>query len=172
MEAGARKLGYKEITTGNTATNSEPRDGRTSCRQLGFCFQGCKMGAEWSTLYTEIPAGEETGTMEVRPDSMVLRIEHDVRGKATGVVNVGAQGNHHRREGQGGVRGVQLHREPAPPAEQRVLHVPGRHRPLLGPGRAHGARRDVADGDGRAGASLSRPSSAAAGDPGAQKGRG
>ena len=98
MEAGARKLGYKQITTGNMAINSEPRDGRTSCRQLGFCFQGCKMGAKWSTTYTEIPAGEDTGNMEVRPDSMVLKIEHDARGRATGVVYADKAGNHQRQK--------------------------------------------------------------------------
>src|SRR5262245_47704831 len=54
MEAGARKLGYKAVHTGNMAINSEPRDGRGACQQIGFCFQGCKSGAKWSTLYTEI----------------------------------------------------------------------------------------------------------------------
>ena len=49
---GAQKLGYKDCHTGRMAINSRPRAGRTSCRQLGFCFQGCKMGAKWSTLYT------------------------------------------------------------------------------------------------------------------------
>ena len=38
-----------------------PRDGRVACHQTGFCFQGCKWGAKWSTLYTEIPKGEATG---------------------------------------------------------------------------------------------------------------
>jgi choline dehydrogenase-like flavoprotein len=55
LEAGAKRLGYKEVHTGNMAINSEPRDGRGSCLQIGFCFQGCKSGAKWSTLYTEIP---------------------------------------------------------------------------------------------------------------------
>ena len=73
MEAGARKLGYKEVHTGRMAINSEPRDGRGSCQQIGFCFQGCKSGAKWSTLYTEIPKGEATGNLEVRPGSMALQ---------------------------------------------------------------------------------------------------
>ena len=73
MEAGARKLGYKEVHTGRMAINSEPRDGRGSCQQIGFCFQGCKSGAKWSTLYTEIPKGEATGDLEVRPPSMALQ---------------------------------------------------------------------------------------------------
>ena len=61
FKAGADKLGYKECHTGRMAINSVERDGRTSCQQTGFCFQGCKWGAKWSTLYTEIPKGEATG---------------------------------------------------------------------------------------------------------------
>jgi choline dehydrogenase-like flavoprotein len=86
MKAGADKLGYKECHTGRMAINSVERDGRNACRQTGFCFQGCKWGAKWSTLYTEIPKGEATGNLEVRPDSHVAQIEHDASGKATGVV--------------------------------------------------------------------------------------
>src|SRR5271170_7089974 len=86
MEAGAKKLGYKEVHSGRMAINSQPRDGRGSCQQIGFCFQGCKSGAKWSTLYTEIPKGEATGKLEVRPNSQVLKIEHDASGKVTGVL--------------------------------------------------------------------------------------
>jgi len=86
MKAGADKLGYKECHTGNMAINSVERDDRMSCQQTGFCFQGCKWGAKWSTLYTEIPKGEETGHMEVRPNAMVIKINHDDSGKVTGVV--------------------------------------------------------------------------------------
>jgi choline dehydrogenase-like flavoprotein len=86
MAAGAKRVGYKEFHTGNMAINSEPRDGRGSCLQIGFCFQGCKSGAKWSTLYTEIPKGEATGKLEVRPQSQVLQIQHDDSGKVTGVL--------------------------------------------------------------------------------------
>ena len=92
LAAGAQKLGYKEVHTGNMAINSQPRDDRGSCQQIGFCFQGCKSGAKWSTLYTEIPKGEATGNMEVRPGSMVTHIESDARGKVTGVVYVDSNG--------------------------------------------------------------------------------
>ncbi|MBV9777776.1 MAG: GMC family oxidoreductase, partial [Acetobacteraceae bacterium] len=85
MAAGAAKLGYKEVHTGNMSINSQPRDGRGACQQIGFCFQGCKSGAKWSTLYTEIPKGEATGNLEVRPNCQVLKIEHDASGKVTGV---------------------------------------------------------------------------------------
>jgi choline dehydrogenase-like flavoprotein len=90
--AGAKKMGYKEFHTGNMAINSQPRDGRGSCLQIGFCFQGCKSGAKWSTLYTEIPKGEATGRLEVRPQSQALKIEHDKKGRVTGVVYAGQDG--------------------------------------------------------------------------------
>ncbi len=86
MEAGARKLGYKEVSTGRMSINPEARGGRGACEQIGFCFQGCKSGAKWSTLVAEIPAGEKTGNLEVRPNSQVVKIEHDDGGKVTGVV--------------------------------------------------------------------------------------
>jgi choline dehydrogenase-like flavoprotein len=86
LEAGAKKLGYKEVHTGNMSINSRERDDRGSCQQIGFCFQGCKSGAKWSTLIAEIPKGEATGNLEVRPHSQVLKIEHNDAGKVTGVV--------------------------------------------------------------------------------------
>jgi choline dehydrogenase-like flavoprotein len=95
MKAGADKLGYKVCHTGRMAINSQPRDGRGSCMQIGFCFQGCKSGANWSTLYAEIPEGEDTGKLEVRPNSQVLKIEHDANGKVTGVVYADKDGNQH-----------------------------------------------------------------------------
>src|ERR1700730_16206721 len=98
MEAGAKKLGYKEVHTGRMAINSEPRDGRGSCQQIGFCFQGCKSGAKWSTLYSEIPKGEATGNLEVRPSSMALQIEHDASGKVVAVIYADEAGNNHRQK--------------------------------------------------------------------------
>ena len=86
LEAGAKKLGYKEVHTGNMSINSEPRNGRGSCLQIGFCFQGCKSGAKWSTLYTEIPDAELTGNFEIRAQAHVLQIQHDDSGKVTGVL--------------------------------------------------------------------------------------
>jgi choline dehydrogenase-like flavoprotein len=95
LAAGAKRVGYKEFHTGNMAINSEPRDGRGSCLQIGFCFQGCKSGAKWSTLYTEIPKGEATGKLEVRPQSQVLQIQHDDSGKVTGVLYADKDGQQH-----------------------------------------------------------------------------
>lgn len=93
LAAGAKRLGYTDFHTGNMAINSQPRDGRNACQQIGFCFQGCKMGAKWSTLYSEIPKGEATGKLEVRPNSQALQVQHDDSGKVTGVLYVDADGN-------------------------------------------------------------------------------
>src|SRR5271168_569616 len=98
LEAGAKKIGYQEVHTGRMAINSEPRDGRGSCQQIGFCFQGCKSGAKWSTLYAEIPKGEATGNLEVRPESYVLKIEHDAAGKVNAVVYVDKDGKTQRQK--------------------------------------------------------------------------
>src|SRR6202022_3384596 len=76
------------------AINSKDRDGRGSCQQIGFCFQGCKSGAKWSTLYTEIPKAEATGKLDLRPESMVMQIQHDANGKATGVLHADKHGQH------------------------------------------------------------------------------
>ena len=98
MYAGAKKLGYREVHTGRMAINSRPRDDRGRCMQLGFCFQGCKSGAKWSTLYTELPKAEKTGNMDLRPESHVTRIEHDDAGKATGVVYFDKDGKEQRQK--------------------------------------------------------------------------
>ena len=98
MHAGATKLGYQEVHTGNMAINSEPRHDRGRCMQLGFCFQGCKSGAKWSTLYTELPAADKTGNLDLRAQSHVTRIEHDAAGKVTAVVYFDKDGKEQRQK--------------------------------------------------------------------------
>ena len=98
MEVAAKRIGYKDVHTGNLAINSEPRDGRPGCRQIGFCIAGCAIGAKWSTLYTEVPRAEETGHFEIRPESMVLRITHDASGKVTGVVYADKKGTQYEQK--------------------------------------------------------------------------
>jgi choline dehydrogenase-like flavoprotein len=95
FQAAAKKVGYKSVSNSRMAINSESRDGRGACLQLGFCFAGCKMGAKWSTLYSEIPKAEATGNFEIRPQSTVLKIEHDTKGKTTGVLYADKDGKQH-----------------------------------------------------------------------------
>ncbi len=93
MYNGATRLGYTVVHTGRMAINSQSRDDRGACRQLGFCFQGCKVGAKWSTAYTEIPAAEATGRLDLRPQCQVLQIQHDRQGNATGVLYADQDGS-------------------------------------------------------------------------------
>ncbi len=98
MHAGARKLGYTQCSTGRMAINSRPRDGRGACLQIGFCFQGCKSGAKWSTLYTEIPKAEATGRLDLRTRCHVARIEHNEAGKVSAVVYFDKDGKEQRQK--------------------------------------------------------------------------
>jgi choline dehydrogenase-like flavoprotein len=86
MYAGAKKLGYQRVHTGHMAINSRASDGRGFCIQQGFCVQGCKMGAKWSTLYTEIPRAEATGNLDMRVEATATRIEHGANGRVNAVV--------------------------------------------------------------------------------------
>lgn len=85
FEAGAKALGYEQVHTGRMAINADENRERSMCQQTGFCFQGCKWGAKWSAAYTDIPAGEATGNLEVRERAHVARILHDNAGDVTGV---------------------------------------------------------------------------------------
>ena len=93
FEKGAKALGYKEVSTGRMAINTKNEDGRVGCRQTGFCFQGCKWGAKWSSAYVDIPQGEATGNLEVRDHAHVARILHGDDGKVTGVEYFDKDGN-------------------------------------------------------------------------------
>jgi len=98
MYTGATRIGYKKCSTGRMAINSTSKDGRSYCHQRGFCFQGCRYAAKWSTLYTEIPAALKTGHAELRTQSQVARIEHDSKGRASGVVYFDKDGNRQRQK--------------------------------------------------------------------------
>ncbi|QFU01979.1 Fructose dehydrogenase large subunit [Halomonas sp. THAF5a] len=97
LAAGAERVGYKQLRSGPMAINTEAYDDRARCMQAGFCMQGCRFGAKWSTMYTDIPRAEASGYCEVRPRSMALKIEHDDQGRATAVVYADGDGNQHRQ---------------------------------------------------------------------------
>jgi choline dehydrogenase-like flavoprotein len=98
MYNGARRIGYKRVHTNYLAINSRAQDGRGLCIQQGFCLQGCKTAAKWSTLYTEIPRAEATGNLDLRTECFVTRIEHDAAGRANGVVYRDAAGLEQRQK--------------------------------------------------------------------------
>jgi choline dehydrogenase-like flavoprotein len=98
MYAGAKKLGYKQVHTGHLAINSKSYDGRGFCIQQGFCVQGCKIGAKWSTLYTEITDAENTGKLDLRIESTATRIEHGPDGRVTAVIYRDGRGQEQRQK--------------------------------------------------------------------------
>ena len=57
---------------------------RPHCIYRGFCLQGCKVNAKASPYVTHLPDALEHG-VEVRADSMALRVEIGETGKAVGV---------------------------------------------------------------------------------------
>jgi choline dehydrogenase-like flavoprotein len=95
---GAKRIGYKKVHTNYMAINSRPADGRGFCIQQGFCVQGCKTGAKWSTLYTEIPRAEATGNLDLRIESRAVRIEHAQDGRVNAVVYRDPQGREQRQK--------------------------------------------------------------------------
>jgi choline dehydrogenase-like flavoprotein len=97
FDHGARRAGYRHVANDRHAINPLPRDGRAACLQLGFCGSGCKSGAKWSTLETEVPAAEATGRLDLRVASTALRIETDARGRAASVVYADAEGTTQRQ---------------------------------------------------------------------------
>ncbi|HTT33866.1 MAG TPA: GMC family oxidoreductase [Methylomirabilota bacterium] len=98
MHAAAKKLGYKQVHTGHLAINSRAFDGRGFCIQQGFCVQGCKMAAKWSTLYTEIPRAEATGNLDLRVECTATKIEHSADGRVNAVLYRDATGKELRQK--------------------------------------------------------------------------
>ena len=98
FEAGAKKLGYQSVDTGTMAINAVDYDGRVACQQTGFCFQGCKWGAKWSTAYTDVPRAMETGNYELRTGAWRCGSSMTTTGRVTGVVYVDEDGKQQRQK--------------------------------------------------------------------------
>lgn len=80
-----RELGYHPFPQ-PTAIISQPYHGRPACSYCGFCSGfGCWNNAKSSTLVSAIAAAEQTGKLDVRPNSRVMRILTDAGGHVTGV---------------------------------------------------------------------------------------
>ncbi len=92
---GARRIGYQQVSNDRLAINSAPRDGRPGCIQMGFCNQGCKIGAKWSTLQAEIPKAEASGKLELRTGAMALQLLVNKRNRIDRVVYADGDGEQH-----------------------------------------------------------------------------
>jgi choline dehydrogenase-like flavoprotein len=81
---GCTKLGVP-VAPAPIATLSAPHRDRPPCVYRGFCNYGCTTNAKSSILVTYIPRAIVAGA-EVRPNSMVAKIEHNEKGYVTGVL--------------------------------------------------------------------------------------
>ncbi|PSR25920.1 MAG: 2-keto-gluconate dehydrogenase [Sulfobacillus benefaciens] len=91
MQRGAEKTGW-HAKPGFMAINTEEYDGRAACTQRGYCFQGCRNQAKWSSLYEAIPKAEATGLLDLRPNCQALHINVDSQNRVTSVVYARADG--------------------------------------------------------------------------------
>ncbi len=106
-----RKMGYATMM-GDTMTElgyhpfaqpaaiiSEDYNGRPACTYCGFCgSHACWNDSKSSTLVSTIRMAEETGNLEIRPNSRVLRINSNDTGQVTGVTYLDADGNEFEQE--------------------------------------------------------------------------
>ena len=81
----ARRLGLHPFPA-PAAINSVEYQGRSACVYCGFCRDyPCHVAAKSSSAVTLIPRALETGNLEIRPYSRVVRVNRDATGRATGV---------------------------------------------------------------------------------------
>ncbi|MGI9202309.1 MAG: GMC family oxidoreductase [Woeseiaceae bacterium] len=92
LEKGAKALGL-HAQVEPLAINSQAHNGRPGCISCGYCMWfGCEVGAKSSTLSAMIPLAEATGHCEIRPESVVIRIDTDDIGRANQVVYLDSNG--------------------------------------------------------------------------------
>ncbi|MDH5323090.1 MAG: GMC family oxidoreductase [Gammaproteobacteria bacterium] len=92
LERAGRALGlHPQVEP--LAILSQPLNGRAGCISCGYCmYFGCEVGAKSSTLAAMIPLAEASGHCEIRPESVVIRIDTDAAGRATQVVYLDKDG--------------------------------------------------------------------------------
>jgi choline dehydrogenase-like flavoprotein len=90
LARGAEALGI-DWTPTPLATLSAPRGRAHPCVYRGMCVIGCSTNAKQSVLVTWLPRALAAGA-EVRDLAMVGRVDHDERGRASGV--------HYQRQGR------------------------------------------------------------------------
>jgi choline dehydrogenase-like flavoprotein len=84
FERGCGALGIRSAVP-PLAILTAPHDGRPPCINRGFCNQGCKPNAKFSTLIQHIPEAIAKGA-EVLSDCTVTQVEVGRDGRVTGVV--------------------------------------------------------------------------------------
>jgi len=92
FEEATKKLGYKPyvMPSANLSENYTNPDGisRSACQYCAFCENfGCEYGAKADPVVTVMPVAKETGKLDLRTHSNVIRITNDGQ-KANGVIYV------------------------------------------------------------------------------------
>lgn len=73
LRTGFERLGLR-THPGPMAIASRPLPGRDACCGCGFCIQGCRSGAMYSTAVAELPAALATGHAQLRAECEALRV--------------------------------------------------------------------------------------------------
>ena len=98
MEKAAGELGWHAQPEPH-AILSKPHNGRGACVSCGYCmWYGCEAGAKSSTLAAMIPLAEASGNCEIRPESVVIRIDTNDQGRANQVVYLDKDGVEHAQK--------------------------------------------------------------------------
>ena len=135
-----------DMRVGPVATANGQFGNRPHCIYRGFCLQGCKVNAKASPYVTHLPDALAHG-VEVRADSMAVRVEIGETGSAIGVTYAHDGSLQHAASGRGRRRRL-LDRDATAVAEldhrstsPRPRKQPGSGRPLRdGAGSAAGGR--------------------------------
>lgn len=90
---GARKLGI-QMRAGPVGIVNGTFGNRPHCIYRGYCLQGCKVNAKASPYVTHLPDALAHG-VEIRADSMAVRVELDDAGAARGVAYYDEHGVEH-----------------------------------------------------------------------------
>jgi choline dehydrogenase-like flavoprotein len=98
MEKAAAELGWHAQPEPH-AILSKPHNGRGACVSCGYCmWYGCEAGAKSSTLAAMIPLAEASGNCEIRPESVVIRIDTNEQGRANQVIYLDKDGVEHAQK--------------------------------------------------------------------------
>lgn len=97
FELGCERLGIRWVPGPVSILNGSSRaDGRSRCTYRGMCLLGCKPNAKASPITNQLPRAIRRG-VEIRAETFVGRIEHDARGRATGLICFDREGRKYRQ---------------------------------------------------------------------------
>jgi gluconate 2-dehydrogenase alpha chain len=89
---GLKKAGYHPFPQ-PAGVVSQDFNGRSACSYCGYCTgHGCWNDAKSSTLVSAIPAAEQTGKLEIRTNSRVMKILSNDKGQVTGIQYLDSNG--------------------------------------------------------------------------------